>query len=225
MAEEAKSFGVQATFNRPALNANSLSEIVTSSVATSLSSKTELTSLKTGKLRSVRTDVVREKQNAPDDKFATGEWRVFLAADPERYVMRVWKWSARNEDFAQLIDPRCRFCYKTVASLRYELLHRTSGMMCHKCSACFFCQRCVATYATRQHSTQECSDFAKLRRNGFLVKSSGDLPSYNVAWKKKHSVKEPSDWLTNFDSASRRERKKKNRLSKDLLWWQRNPAL
>ena len=118
MAKEATSFGVQATFNRPALNANSLSEIVASSVATSLSSKTELTSLKTGKLRSVRTDVVREKQNAPDDKFATGEWRVFLAADPERYVMRVWKWSARNEDFAQLIDPRCRFCYKTVASLR-----------------------------------------------------------------------------------------------------------
>lgn len=102
MADEAKSFGVQADFNRPALNTDSLSQIVTSSLATSLSSKTELTSLNSGKMRSVRTDVQREKQDSPDDHIVNGNWRVFLSSHPECYVMRVWKWSTKINDFAEV---------------------------------------------------------------------------------------------------------------------------
>ena len=79
-ASEAKLYGSQSSFNRPNLTASSLSQIVSSSLASSLSSKLEITSLKTGTTRSVRTDVEREKVNAPDDAIVNSDWRVFPAS-------------------------------------------------------------------------------------------------------------------------------------------------
>ena len=77
MTKEAKHFGAIASFHQPALNTDSLSQIISSSVASSLSSKTELTSIKTGSTRSVRTDVERERSDANDGKKINTDWRVF----------------------------------------------------------------------------------------------------------------------------------------------------
>jgi hypothetical protein len=60
MVAEADSFGALASFNKPSLSTDSLSNIITSLVTSLASSKTEMTDLKTGKSRSVRADVLRE---------------------------------------------------------------------------------------------------------------------------------------------------------------------
>ena len=114
MANEAKMYGAQASFQRPSLNANSLSQVVSSSLSSSLSSRLELTSTKSGTTvsRSVRTDVQRERQNAPDDIQVNNDWRVFQANGDGAHVGNVWTWSARANDFAMIIDPRCMACFK-----------------------------------------------------------------------------------------------------------------
>jgi hypothetical protein len=171
MVDEAKSYHVQATFNRPSLlSASSLSEIMSSSIATSLSSKTELTSLKSGKMRSVRTDVEREKCNAPDDDAITDDWRVYRGGGSDKFVVRVWNWSSEARDFCQLIDPRCRTCFKVVADSNYRIVESTGGSMCSKCSACFFCARCERTSASSVHRGDECRLRAEDRRHCFLAK-------------------------------------------------------
>lgn len=169
MVEEARAFNVQATFNRPSLSTNSLSQIISSSVATSLASKTELTSLKSGKMRSVRTDVEREKHNAPDDAAVSEDWRVFRASDKQQYVLQVYEWSSVTDDFARLIDPRCRECFKTVADSSYEVISK-GGSICGGCSACFFCSRCLRVNADRTHRIEECQAFARDRRSCFIGK-------------------------------------------------------
>jgi hypothetical protein len=169
MVDEAKSYHVQATFNRPSLCTSSLSEIISSSVATSVSSKTELTSLKSGKMRSVRTDVEREKCNAPDDHAVNDDWRVFRGGAVDKFVVRVWEWNAAAGDFSEMIDPRCRTCYKVVADADYHITLK-GGSMCDGCSACFFCERCVRTRADRIHRGRECQSMVTARRNCFLAK-------------------------------------------------------
>lgn len=183
MALEAKSFGVQATFNQPDLTSDSLSQIVSSSVATSLSSKTELTSLNSGKMRSVRTDVKREKHDSPDDYDVNENWRVFASTDPDHYVMRVWKWNSKTRDFAQLIDPRCRICFADVAD-KHIHIKKGNGVLCQGCKACVFCTRCASSGAYRGHTAVECNEFAQQRRQGYLVKGKPGPFAYNVAWKK-----------------------------------------
>lgn len=186
MVEEARMYGTQAAFNRPNLNTESLSAIVSSSVASSLASKTEMTSLKTGKTRSVRTDVERERLNAPDDTRVNADWRVFRSTSEDEYVQNIWKWNSRRGDFAKIIDPRCNICYKDVADYSDYSVAPGKGMPCRECRACFFCERClvVGGYQTHRNSG-ECLDYAKQRRSGFLVTRSNCLMSYNVAWKKK----------------------------------------
>jgi len=181
MAEEAKSFGALASFNRPSLNADSLSQIVSSSVASSLSSKSELTSLKTGNIRAVRTDVKRERQDAKDGKKPTKDWMVFPSQDEEKYVERVWTWNTRTNDFATVIDPRCAECYKDVADSLYD--PHKKGSVCDHCRACFFCSSCLKGQAYRQHLNYECADLAYQRRTGRLVARKCPY-SYGVAWKR-----------------------------------------
>jgi len=185
MAEEAKMFGAQATFNRPLLNSRSLSEIVTSSVVSSLASKLELTSVKTGKARLVRTDVERESNNAPDDTKVNENWRAFLTSSGKQYVQNVWVWNQKVEDFARIINPGCNNCYKPVATHSYQVLE-IGGSMCPKCKACYFCARCMAVGGFQCHrKSSECSAFTEERRSGFLVGGSKCPLSYNVAWKKQ----------------------------------------
>jgi hypothetical protein len=169
MVDEAKSYHVQATFSRPSLCTRSLSEIISSSAATSVSSKTELTSLKSGKMRSVRTDVEREKCNAPDDRAVNNGWRVFRGGAFDKFVVRVWEWNAEANDFSQMIDPRCRCCNKVVADADYHITSKR-GSMCPGCFACFFCERCVRTTATLVHQGEECQSMVRARRNCCIAK-------------------------------------------------------
>ena len=188
MAEEAKVFGSQATFNRPNLTTESLSQIVSSSLASSLASKTELTSLKTGSSRSVRTDVERERGNAPDDKKLNDDWRIFQSKGDESYVLRVWTWNPKVNDFARVIDPRCASCFKTVADSSYTLYEWDGGDLCQGCRTCYFCSRCTLIGMYRKH---RCS--ADQRRKGFVIGGTKCPMSYSVAWKRRPSVKERKD--------------------------------
>ena len=66
MVTEAQSYGAVASFGKPSLDADSLSNIVTSLASSLTTSKTEMSELKTGKMKEVRMDVTREKRNTPD---------------------------------------------------------------------------------------------------------------------------------------------------------------
>lgn len=169
MAEEAKLFGSQAKFERPELNSTSLSQIMSSSAASSLATKTEMSSFKTGTSRLVRTDVQRERSNAPDDEKLNENWRVFRTSGEDQYVQNVWVWNTKNRDFSRLIDPRCSICYKEVASATYEVT-KDKGELCQGCKACFFCVRCAAvgSYQAHRRSTL-CESNARERRSGFLI--------------------------------------------------------
>ncbi|KAL3919188.1 MAG: hypothetical protein SGILL_003880 [Bacillariaceae sp.] len=101
MAEEAKLFGCQANFQRPNLESTALSKIMTSSVASSLATKTEMSSMKTGSSRLVRTDVERERSNAPDDHRVNEDWRVFQTSNKDQYVQNVWISRECRENAAQ----------------------------------------------------------------------------------------------------------------------------
>jgi Alpha-kinase family len=200
MADEARSYGASATFNRPSLNANSLSQIIYSSVASSLSSKSELTCLRTGRARAVRMNVKREQQGATDGKKPSDdEWRLYYNADLERFVVNIWVWSTSKQDFVALIDPRCRDCFTVVAGSDYKIISPSNnskkkkkkgaqeeavqqGQLCEICRACFYCHECSKGPAIRQHRKQECADLARQCQTGHLV--MGDFPpSYSVAWK------------------------------------------
>ena len=210
MTQEAKQFGATATFHQPSLNTDSLSQIISSSVASSLSSKAELTSLQhndaaanpQGKtFRSVRMDVERERQNTPESqKPSPSQWRIFREST-DQTVISVWTWSDEQHDFANIIDTRCHKCSKPVADANYNILSKGAGEMCKKCKACFFCARCVSVGLLRTHQEEDdCQTCLSGRRNGFLVGSNTITKkskrkggrttftcpvSYNVAWKKK----------------------------------------
>ena len=94
MVTEALEYGSQASFGKPSLDADSLSNII-SSLATSLTStKTEMTELRTGKAKQIRTDIVREKQGTPDN---VGNWDVFNDSHDSHsnYVNNIWVLSYR----------------------------------------------------------------------------------------------------------------------------------
>jgi len=192
MAFEARVFGSQAYFHRPKLNTESLSQIVTSSVASSLESKLELSSsFQHGhrSTRSVRSDIERERRNAPDDRKVNQDWRVFHSNGEAyaQYVSSIYIWNPKVKNFARAIDPRCHHCFKAVANEFYELLPG-QGVQCNRCLVCYFCTRCHAIGNMSAHQRSgACMDAADQRRKGFLVSPEGSkYPNlYNIAWKKQ----------------------------------------
>jgi hypothetical protein len=186
MAAEAKMFGAQASFERPTLESTALSAVMNSSLTSSLGTKTEMSSLKTGSSRLVRTDVKRERSDTPDDETVNENWTVFRTSSVDQYVQNVWVWNSKINDFSRLIDRRCNACYNEVATSSYIVLEG-KGTMCRVCKACFFCKRCavVGSYQSHQNSA-ECNENNRERRSGFLVGGSRTpaLMSYNVALKK-----------------------------------------
>lgn len=97
MVTEAKSYGAQASFGKPSLDTESLSNII-SSLATSLTtSKTEMTEMRTGVTKMIRMDVTREKPNTPDN---VGKWREYSNQSNDYFVQRIWGWRyERGLDF------------------------------------------------------------------------------------------------------------------------------
>ena len=188
MAKEAKQFGAMAEFHQPTLTTDSLSQVISSSVATSLSTKTELSrqGVGSGAARSVRMDVQREKQNEPDSKKPNpAEWRIFCDSRRGYNVRRIW--SDQRHEFVTLVDTRCQSCTKPVADADYQLIAE-GGMKCPTCEACFFCERCVSDGTMRNHQeNEECTKCLQDHQDGVLIMGHPVLPymSYNVAWKRK----------------------------------------
>lgn len=177
MVKEAADFGCRSSFSRPSLSINSLSSIMTSITSSMQSSKTELTELRTGSCRTVRNDVVRERQNVIDNSTGPGDdWRVFQQSDEKRYLNAVFTWNNYIRDFATVLDTRCAGCYIEVAdSMTYEII---SGARCESCKACYFCPDCYK----RAPQLHRCNEMAEKRRNRLIVKHP--LPSLSVALKK-----------------------------------------
>ena len=189
MKNEAKAFGCPSDFNTPDLSTTSLSSIVHSSSLSMTSTKTELTDLRTGKLRIVRTDVLREKQGTPDDLRANDQWNVFMASSETKFTRDIYVWNNRMEDFATLVNPRCYTCYKVVLGPQQNgQIESVKGLLCPRCKACYVCFDCLGQtrnwFGGHDWSQVEhgCSEAAQLRRNGLVVQKS--LPSFNVAYKK-----------------------------------------
>ena len=182
MTAEAKAFGATASFNKPSLSADSLSHIVSTHATSLTSTKSELTDLKTGKAKQVRTDVVRERRGTVDDGVAPdpNEWRIF-GLDDDSWVDKISKWHGRSGEFYQVIDHRCFLCFRTVVDDTYRLLRR--GHRLCECQVLHFCQWCAQMRAaTFNHSDDACRHMASKRRKGFYQKDQ--VPSFSVAWKK-----------------------------------------
>jgi hypothetical protein len=189
MATEAENYGALASFNKPSLSMDSLSNIISSLVTSLASSKTEMTDLRTGKQRSVRVDIRRERKGAPDDTNINDNWRVFHDKDPDRNVPYIWTWSYKLDDFVTLMDPRCIGCYRNTADHNFDVL---LGEKCPQCKASFFCRHCAedkdrfaiphTNYFRIHMGSAECKKCAKDRRLGKIVKWA--IPSFSLAVKK-----------------------------------------
>ncbi|GKY92586.1 hypothetical protein MPSEU_000228700 [Mayamaea pseudoterrestris] len=178
MVDEAIAFGAVASFNRPSLDANSLSHIISHHVSSLTMTKTEMTETKTGKGKTVRTDIVRERVDAPDDQHPTDDWRIFRASSDEKYTKNIWKWNDRDGNFCLVIDRRCNGCYKVVADQDWQTGNR--GKVCKGCKALYLCTRCMAIGV--RHPKDKCLLMADRRRKGLVQKET--ILAYNVAWKR-----------------------------------------
>ena len=184
MATEAENYGALATFNKPSLSTDSLSNIITSLVTSLNTSKTEMTDLKSGKTRCVRSDLLRERRGAPDDESLTEDWRTFSLQSETSYVRNFWTWSYNQRDFVGLLDPRCIECFRLVVdSVTFDNSDSQRGILCPRCKACFICSRCCLVADNHRQDVRrgECANFLKQRRTDRLIQQS--VPSFAIAIK------------------------------------------
>lgn len=178
MVTEADAYGAISSFNKPSMHADSLSNIITSMVTTLTGSKTEMTDVKTGKSKTVRTDVRRERRGTPDDEALTSQWIAYRNSDDQHYVRRVWSWSYKANDFLYLRDPRCIFCYKTVVPHSSE----ARSIECPNCHACNICKECYsAGHLSKHYKQKECYRWLLDVRIGTLINK--EITSFAVAMK------------------------------------------
>jgi len=178
MAEEADSFGAVSSFCKPEMKVGALSHLISSLSSSLTTTKTELTDIRTGEVRRVRTDIRRERKNLPEDEFLTANWKVFK----QRSVGSFWGWSFNHNDFVELYDYRCNHCGRDTRKSRFSVV-------CVKCDGVSFCSR-------------RCLEKGKLlheKGGGFFVKSCKTIkeeiiekkiikrpfPSYAVAMKRQ----------------------------------------
>jgi hypothetical protein len=183
MVEEAESYGAVASFHKPTLSTDSLSNVMSSLVTSLTSSRTELTDMATGNSRIVRTDVKRERNDAPDDIRLTHEWETYRNNSNTHYVCRIWSWDHKKNDFILLMDPRCIFCYKLVGRADWEA-NDFKGFLCPKCEACYICFECKhnGKYKAKHYLSEECHQWLKDRRNNKILRQP--ITSFSVAMKK-----------------------------------------
>ena len=183
MVNEAEKFGSIASFNRPNLSTDSLSHVVSSLVSSLRTSKTEMTSVRTGFSRSVRVDLRRERKGEPDDLALNDNWDAFYStADAADYIPDIWTWDYRKDKFVTLMDPRCVGCYQLVGNEEFTA-DETKGYRCPGCKACFFCHKCITRGALKKHCKGAvCPKYARDRRNGHFLKEN--IPSWSMAIKK-----------------------------------------
>jgi hypothetical protein len=180
MVTEAEHFGAVASFHKPTLGIDSLSNIISSLVTSLNSSKTEMTDLKTGSSRSVRVDLRRERKGAPDDVMLTDDWEAFRMTSDSHYITDIWTWDYRRDDFVTVMNPNCSVCFGSVADIAYKPIPG-KGVLCPGCKACFFCHACTMT-GLRKHFRSYCAQYTKHRRIGHFAKEA--IPSWSMAIKK-----------------------------------------
>lgn len=174
MITEAQQYGAQASFGKPSLDADSLSNIITSLASSLTTSKTEMTELATGKAKLLRMDMQREKLNTPDH---VGSWKVYDDYFGSNFVHRFWSWNYKMNDFMEVVDTRCAACSVEKA------LH-----VCPDCNAHHLCTKCIlgkgdfTRHQMRENYQQsECDGLQARQRQGDLVKK--ELPSFSIAVK------------------------------------------
>ena len=192
MVQEAASFGAVAALGQPKLTQpHALSSSIRSLVSSMTQCKTTLTHPKTGRPRRVRTDLLREKMvgSSEDDAALTEDWQAFHAGSQTHYLERVWTWDRQRDDFVYVMDPRCIYCYRLVASsLTSEVpsTGTTPGSLCRDCKACFICDDCKNNPTHHQEYTHckslDCSTFLEDRRRKAMIQSQ-NVPSFSVAMK------------------------------------------
>jgi len=85
-----------------------------------------MTDLGTGKSKTVRMDVSREKIGAPDDSYVTDEWFTYENAN----VVSFWEWSYARNDFVRILDTRCYRCRKAFSK---------DSVRCTTCEVVTYC--------------------------------------------------------------------------------------
>ena len=176
MVSEAGSYGAVASFGKPTLNADSLSNIISSLASSLTASKTELTNIQNGSARKVKTNITRERKDTPDDDALTDEWIVYKTKDKFNYVENIWTWSYKDDRFIPIFDTRCRSCYEITPH------------QCPYCRACSFCPGCTSKTEFYNHidsvynnGRTQCQLFQIERIHGNI--SDKIVPSWNVALK------------------------------------------
>eukprot|EP00978_Attheya_sp_CCMP212_P014434 scaffold36766_cov45-Attheya_sp.AAC.1 len=191
MVTEAEAYGAVASFSKPSMHTDSLSNIMTSLATSLTTSKTEMTDLKTGKSKAVRTDVFRERKGTPDDPTLTSQWIPYRSTDKKQFVRRIWSWSSQKNDFLHVMDPRCVCCYKTVS--KKDKGKRVAGFTCRNCEICRVCKVCSEEYYQfdqEHYKKDDCYTALKSFRTGLVV--SKDICSFSVAMK-EHSFEEGAE--------------------------------
>ena len=176
MVDEAKAYGAVATFGKPSLDADSLSNIITSLASSLTTTKTEMTELATGKSKTVRMDVRREKVGTPDDTFVTDEWYIYRNESLKSF----WDWSYKLDDFRMVVETRCMKCWAFVAPSRL-------AYTCPRCKIATYCSaKCFALASPDDHGgPDECARYRSEYESGRMVRKDGStLPSFSVAMRK-----------------------------------------
>jgi hypothetical protein len=176
MVTEAGDYGAISSFNRPSLDTESLSNIISSMSSTLTATKTEMTDVATGRTRVIRHDVRSERKGAADDLQLTSEWRVYDGKSWINFVIRIWSWNSRTDDFVCLRDPRCIFCYA-------DCINQVDppGRWCPHCEAAAICEKCSDRLDTH-YKSHNCYFRKKFFRAGKLI-SDVVIPSFSVAMK------------------------------------------
>lgn len=184
MVNEAQAFHSNATFYRArgALSTDSLSNIFTCLSSFTAVSKLELTTRIESRQLTVRSGVLRERLDAPDDLVLDDGWKLYKSSSMENGVIRVWSWDRVKDDFVCLLDPRCIVCFTVVANCETMEADPDKGSLCGECKACFACHACRDSAELYQrHSSAECKRWLKKRRRGEIIVKP--LPSFSIAIK------------------------------------------
>ena len=119
-----------------------------------MSSKTNTTDVGTGKSKTVRMDVSREKIGAPDDSYANDEWWTYANEE----VAGFWEWSTALNSFVRILDMRCYGCWKGVTK---------DSVRCKTCQVVTYCSascRC-ARICTHTHTHTHTHISTSLQKN------------------------------------------------------------
>jgi len=182
MVTEAQAFGAVASFGKPSLDADSLSNLITSLASSLTTSLAEMTNIETGALRKIRMDITREKVDTPDDLFLTSDWIVFETFSCKQFVANIWSWDYKLNNFVRIVDHRCVHCWKmtTVFDKKAE---NGQDLLCPDCETVSFCLSCYQTAVRRGGKSlhRNCSISLQEKRLGNIV--CKEVPSFDVAVK------------------------------------------